>query len=126
MLRKTVIGLLAVVSIGLSLTGASARGGFGGHGFGGGGWHGGGWHGGGWRGPGFGPVAGGLIAGAVIGGVASSAYAWAPGYGYYGGYAPDYDRGCPERGNGEYYNCGSYAMPGYGAPAYYGYGYGPW
>jgi len=73
MLRKTVIALLAVVSIGLSPTGASARGGFGGHGFGGGGWH-----GGGWRGPGFGPVAGGLIAGAVIGGLASSAYAWAP------------------------------------------------
>jgi hypothetical protein len=78
-------------------------------------------------------LAGGLIAGAVIGGLASSAYAWGPGYGYYpgyayyGGYAPgyDYDRGCPERGYGEYYNCGSYAMPGYGGP-YYGYRYGPW
>ena len=57
-----------------------------------------------WRG-GWGPgLAGGLIAGAVIGGIASSAYAYGPGYGYYGG-------------------------PGYGyyggyAPAYYG-GYAP-
>ena len=39
------------------------------------------WWGGGW-GPG---LAGGLIAGAVIGGIASSAYAYGPGYGYYGG-----------------------------------------
>ena len=38
-----------------------------------------------WRG-GWGPgLAGGLIAGAVIGGIASSAYAYGPGYGYYGG-----------------------------------------
>jgi hypothetical protein len=76
-------------------------------------------------------LAGGLIAGAVIGGLASSAYAWEPGYGYpgygyYGAYAPRYYRGCPEPGYGEYYNCGAYAMPGYGAPAYYGYRYGPW
>ena len=43
-----------------------------------------------WRGGGFFPaVAGGLIAGAVIGGLASNAYAYGPGYGYYGGgYAP--------------------------------------
>jgi len=76
---------------------------------------------------GFGPaLAGGLIAGAAIAGVASSAYAWGPGYGYYGGYAPRYARGCPSPGYGEYYNCGSYASPGYGAPAYYGNGYGPW
>lgn len=78
----------------------------------------------------FGPAfAGGLIAGAVIGGLASSAYAWGPGYEYYG-YAPGYyNSGCPERGYGEYYNCGAYAVPGYGAPApayYYGYRYGPW
>ena len=58
---------------------------------------------GGWGGWGAG-LAGGLIAGAVIGGIASSAYAYGPGYGYYGG-------------------------PGYGyyggyAPAYYG-GYAP-
>jgi hypothetical protein len=80
---------------------------------------------------GFGPaLAGGLIAGAVIGGLASSAYAWGPGYGgYYGVYAPKYDPRCPQPGYGEYYNCGSYAVPGYGAPPYgygYGYGYGPW
>jgi hypothetical protein len=48
-------------------------------------------------------IAGGLLAGALIGGLASSAYGYGPGYGYYG--------------------------PGYGyyggyAPAYYGYGYG--
>jgi len=60
-----------------------------------------------WRGGwGWGPgLAGGLIAGAVIGGIASSAYAYGPGYGYYGG-------------------------PGYGyyggyAPGYYGGGYAP-
>jgi hypothetical protein len=47
-------------------------------------------------------LAGGLLAGAVIGGLASSAYAYGPGYGYYGGYAPAY----------------------YGYPAYYG-GYAP-
>jgi hypothetical protein len=35
---------------------------------------------------GFGPgLAGGLIAGAVIGGIASNAYGYGPGYGYYGG-----------------------------------------
>ena len=40
----------------------------------------------GWRGGGWGPgLAGGLIAGAVIGGIASNAYAYGPGYGYYGG-----------------------------------------
>src|SRR5215472_16787439 len=45
-----------------------------------------------WRG-GWGPgLAGGLIVGAVIGGaIASSAYAYGPGYGYYGGpYYPSY------------------------------------
>lgn len=58
-----------------------------------------------WRGGGFFPaVAGGLIAGAVIGGIASNAYAYGPGYGYYGGYGPRY--------YGGYY--GGYA------PAYYG------
>src|SRR5258705_4349834 len=45
-----------------------------------------------WRG-GWGPgLAGGLIAGAVIGGIASSAYAYGPGYGYYGG--PGYGYYC--------------------------------
>ncbi len=75
---------------------------------------------------GFGPaLAGGLLAGAVIGGIASSAYAWGPGYGYYGypgyyghapayygGYAYDYD---------PYYTT-TYYSTGY-APAYYGYRY---
>jgi len=55
-----------------------------------------------WRGRGFFPaVAGGLIAGAVIGGLASNAYAYGPGYGYYDGYAPAY-------------------YGGYYRPAYYG------
>src|ERR1700751_2808169 len=59
-----------------------------------------------WRGGwGWGPgLAGGLIAGAVIGGIASGAYAYGPGYGYYGG--PGY---------------GYYGGPRYG---YYG-GYDP-
>jgi hypothetical protein len=84
--------------------------------------------------------AGGLVAGAVIGGIASSAYAWGPGYAYDDGYGPGYDGGygpgyyapgyygpgyygyrsqCPEPGYGEYYNCGVYAMPGYGSPTYW-------
>ena len=56
-----------------------------------------------WRGGwGWGPgLAGGLIAGAVIGGIASSAYAYGPGYGYYGG-------------------------PGYGYYGGYGYHYHHW
>src|SRR5689334_16788535 len=44
---------------------------------------------GGWGGWGAG-LAGGLIAGALIGGIASSAYAYGPGYGYYGGGGPGY------------------------------------
>jgi hypothetical protein len=66
-----------------------------------------------WRG-GWGPgLAAGLIGAAVIGGIASSAYAYGPGYGYYGG--PGYG----------YY--GGYAPAYYGgyAPAYYNYGYAP-
>src|SRR5450432_3595102 len=59
-----------------------------------------------WRAGGWGPgLAAGLIGAAVIGGIASSAYAYGPGYGYYGG--PGY---------GDY---GGYA------PAYYNYGYAP-
>ena len=64
---------------------------------------------GGW---GWGPgIAGGLLAGALIGNLASSAYGYGPGYGYYG---PGYG----------YY--GGYAPGYYGgsAPAYYRYGYG--
>ena len=61
---------------------------------------------------GFGPgLAGDLIAGAVIGGIASNAYGYGPGYGYYGGYGPGY--------------YGGYAPVYYGEYApYYGYGYG--
>src|SRR5947199_2934085 len=56
-----------------------------------------------WGHGGWGPaLAGGLLAGAVIGGIASSAYAYGPGYGYYDGYPYGYG----------YY--GGYA------PAYYG------
>jgi hypothetical protein len=79
-----------------------------------------------WRG-GWGPgIAGGLIGAAIIGGLASSAYAYGPGYGYYdypysGGYAPAYYGG---------YGYGPYAWGGYTtnyysgySPGYYGYRY---
>lgn len=76
-----------------------------------------------WRG-GWGPgLAGGLIAGALIGGIASSAYGYGPGYGYYGGpgygyygrYAPYHYGYVPA------YH-GRYRSPYY-APAYYGHRY---
>ncbi len=71
-----------------------------------------------WRG-GFGPgLAGGLIAGAVIGGLASSAYAYGPGYDY--GYAPVYYGGYDPYPWGGYTT--TYYTTGY-APAYYGYRY---
>ena len=62
----------------------------------------------------------------MIGGIASSAYAYGPGYGYYGGYPGyGYYGGYPGYGyNGGYY--GGYAPAYYGgyssyyAPAYYG------
>jgi hypothetical protein len=71
-----------------------------------------------WRGGGgfFPAVAGGLIAGALIGGLASNAYAYGPGYGYYGGYGPGYYGGYAPAYYGGYYG-GGYA------PAYYGGGY---
>src|SRR6267142_5180508 len=74
-----------------------------------------------WRG-GWGPgLAGGLIAGAVIGGIASSAYAYDPGYGYYGG--PGYgDYGGQGYG---YYGGDAPAYYGGDGPAYYNYGYAP-
>ena len=82
-----------------------------------------------WRGGwGWGPgLAGGLLAGAVIGGLASSAYAWGPGYGYYGypgyyGYGPAYYGGYGY----DPYAYGGYSTTYYGtgyAPAYYGYRY---
>jgi hypothetical protein len=82
-----------------------------------------------WRG-GFGPaLAGGLIAGAVIGGIASSAYAYGPGYGYYDGY-PGYYGGYAPAYYGGYgydpYPSGGYATTYYStgyAPAYTGYRY---
>src|SRR5450631_734378 len=84
-----------------------------------------------WRG-GWGPgLAGGLIAGALIGGIASSAYGYGPGYGYYGGpgygyygryapyyggYAPAYHYGYVPAYHGRY-------RSRYDAPAYYGHRY---
>lgn len=85
---------------------------------------------------GFGPaLAGGLLAGAVIGGIASSAYAWGPGYGYgyYNGYPGyDYDYGyAPAYYGGYGYDEGPYSWGGYSttyyssgfAPAWSGFGY---
>jgi len=76
-----------------------------------------------WRGGGWGPgLAAGLITAAVIGGIASSAYAYGPGYGYYGGYAPAYYGGFAPA----YYNYGyapAYYRSAYYAPVYYGPGY---
>jgi hypothetical protein len=74
-----------------------------------------------WRGGGFGPgLAAGLIGAAVIGGLASSAYGYGPGYGYYGGYGPGYYGGYAPAYYGyapSYY--GAYTSSYY-APAYYG------
>jgi hypothetical protein len=78
-----------------------------------------------WRGGGWGPgLAVGLIGAAVIGGIASSAYAYGPGYGYYGGPGYGYYGGYSPA----YY--GGYAPAYYGgyrsayyAPVYYGPGY---
>jgi hypothetical protein len=116
-MKKTALVLATVATLGLSAVTApapaEARGGFG-------------------RG-----LAGGLIAGALIGGIASSAYGYGPGYGYYGdpgygyygggysgyyggGYAPAYYGGYAPG----YY--GGYSTAYYGddyAPAYYGYRY---
>ena len=75
-----------------------------------------------WRGGGWGVgLAAGLIGAAVIGGIASSAYAYGPGYGYYGGPGYGYYGGYAP----SYY--GRYAPSYYGgyAPAYYNYGYAP-
>jgi Cyclic nucleotide-binding domain len=50
-------------------------------------------------------IAGGLIAGALIGGLASNAYGYGPGYGYYGGYAPGYYGGYAPAYYGGYPSC---------------------
>ena len=66
----------------------------------------------------YGPgIVGGLVAGALIAGIASSAYGYGPGYGYYGGY----DYRLPYYGYGYGYVYGpSYARPGeYNNPSYY-------
>lgn len=85
----------------------------------------------------YGPgIVGGLLAGALIAGIASSAYAYGPGYGYYGGpayyggYYPSYYGGYPRYYGGGYV----YARPYHSyrhvyAPryAYYGHRYdGGW
>jgi hypothetical protein len=89
MLRKTLLALAAIASIGLlAPDAASARGGFGGGHFGGGGFHGGGFHGGGFggfhgggfRGRGFGYGLGAVGLGVGLG------YGLYGPYGYYGGY----------------------------------------
>lgn len=92
MLRKTLIALAAVASVGLLAPDmAQARGGHGGGGFGGG--HFGGFHGGGF-GRGFGYGLGGFGLGVGLG------YGVYGPYGYYGGYGPYYgddhadDGGC--------------------------------
>jgi hypothetical protein len=86
---------------------------------------------------GFGPgLIGGLAAGAILAGAASSAYAYGPGYGYYGrpyGYYPRRAYYRPAYYRPAYYRPAyyrpygySYAPVGYyGGPRYYGgYGYG--
>jgi hypothetical protein len=92
----------------------------------------------GWRG-GFGPgLAGGFVAGALIGGLASGAYAYGPGYGYYGrpgygygGYAPAYYGGYPAYRYGPVYYGGygpgpAYTDRGVGVSYYRSPGYNPW
>jgi hypothetical protein len=76
-----------------------------------------------WRGGWGAGIAGGLIGAAVIGGLASSAYAYGPGYGYggypyYGGYAPAY-----YGGDYDAYPWGGYRTTYYSgySPAYYRY-----
>jgi hypothetical protein len=69
-------------------------------------------------------IAGGLLAGALIAGIASSAYAYGPGYGYYGypayygGYDPAYYGGYYPGYYGGYY---PRYYGGYAYRPYYGY-----
>ena len=54
---------------------------------------------------GYGPgIFGGLLAGALIAGIASSAYGYGPGYGYFGGYYPAYYGGYHPAYYGGYYH----------------------
>jgi hypothetical protein len=115
MLRKTVLALLAAVTVtaaGLATTtDASARGGFGGGGFrggggfhggfGGGGFRGGGFRGGGFRGPAFGAIGVGLGLG-LAGAYAGYGYPYGYGYGYDPYYAGYYDNGGYGYGGGCY------------------------
>jgi len=88
---------------------------------------------GGWGGGWGGGLAAGLVGAAVIGGIASSAYAYGPGYGYYGGpgygyyggYAPAYYGGyyAPAYYGG--YRSGYYGGPGYRRVIRPAYAYGP-
>jgi hypothetical protein len=100
MLRKTLLALAAIASIGLlAPDAASARGGFGGGGhFGGGGFHGGGFgggfHGGGFHGGGFGRRFGYGLGGFGLGvGLGYGLYGPYGPYGYYGGYGDPYYNG---------------------------------
>jgi hypothetical protein len=100
MLRKTLLALAAIASIGLlAPDAASARGGFGGGGhFGGGGFHGGGFgggfHGGGFHGGGFGRRFGYGLGEFGLGvGLGYGLYGPYGPYGYYGGYGDPYYNG---------------------------------
>jgi hypothetical protein len=114
MLRKTVIALLAVASIGLvSPTMVLARGGGGGFGGGGGGFHGGGMGGGGFHGGG---VAGGFHGGGMAGGFHDEG-------GFHGGGFRG-SRGFHDRSFGRRFGFGFYPYDDY---AYdYPYGYYPY
>jgi hypothetical protein len=116
MLRKTVIALLAVASVGMaSPTMALARGGGGGGG-GGGGFHGGGMGGGGFHGGGFG---GGGFRGGMAGG-------FRDGGGFHdrdGGFR---GRGFRDRDFGRRFGFGFYPYDDYAYDYPYGYGYYPY
>src|ERR1700723_1930634 len=79
---------------------------------------------GGWGGGWGGGLAAGLVGAAGIGGIASSAYAYGPGYGYYGGYAPAYYGGYAPTYYGGY-RSGYYGGPGYRRVIRPAYAYGP-
>jgi hypothetical protein len=98
MLRKTLLALATVATVGLlapniaQARGGGGHGGFGGGGFHGGGFHGGGFHGGGFRGRGFGFGLGGFGLGYGLG------YGLYGPYGYDGYDYPYYGYGYPDDG----------------------------